>query len=112
MDLIDAVYESVRAFPKSELFLLSQQMRSAAISIASNIAEGRGRYTPADQVRFYVHARGSTSELETQIEIAIRQQFISRDVGEQLLRGAEEVGRLISGLIKPKSKTQGLGPKA
>lgn len=99
MDLVDAVYRAVRPFPKSELFVLSQQMRSAALSIPSNIAEGRGRYTPPDQVHFFVQARGSSLELQTQIEVAMRQEFINPDAGADLMKLAEEVGRLINGLI-------------
>ena len=100
MDLVVAVYEAVRSFPKSELFLLSQQMRAAAISIPCNIAEGRGRYTVADQTHFYRQARGSTYELQTQIEIARRLLLVGNEDGGRLNDLAAEVGRLINGLIR------------
>ena len=106
MDLADEIYRAVRSFPKSELFVLSYQLRSAALSIPSNIAEGRGRYTSKDQARFYVQARASCSEVETQIELAIRQQFMAKDRGNELLNQSAEVGRLINGLINS------LGPRA
>lgn len=100
MDLVDAVYATVRAFPRFELFGLSQQMRSAAISIPLNIAEGRGRYTLADQQHFLRQARGSLFELQTQIEVAVRQSFMTAEEGQQLTGRADEVGRLINGLLR------------
>ena len=99
MDLVVAIYETVRSFPRSELFLLSQQMRAAAISIPCNIAEGRGRYTIADQTHFYRQARGSAYELQTQIEISRRLELISDENGATLSALAAEVGRLINGLL-------------
>ena len=99
MELADDVYQAVEPFPKSELFVLSQQMRAAALSIPSLIAEGRGRYTPADQRHFYREARGSNYELQTQIEFAMRRQLVVPEQGHQLLRKAERVGRLINGLL-------------
>ena len=100
MNLVDAVYVAVRTFPSSELFCLSQQMRKAAIAIPSDLAEGRGRFTLADQRHFYREARGSTQELETEIEIAVRQKFIPRDAGNRLIAQTQEVGRLINGLLR------------
>jgi four helix bundle protein len=100
MDLCDAVYLGVRGFPKSELFGLSQQLRSAAVSIPSLLAEGRGRYTVADQQHFYREARGSTYEVQTQIEIAARQKFIDTEQRGKLMDLADEVGRLINGLLR------------
>ena len=100
MDLVDAVYRTVRRFPREELFVLSAQMRSAAISIPCNIAEGCGRWTPAEQRQFARHARGSVLELQTQIEIARRQQFIDDKRRETLDTAAAEVGRLLNGWIK------------
>jgi four helix bundle protein len=112
MDLLDAIYLTVRTFPPTETYCLSLQMRKAAVSIPSNLAEGRGRYTVADQRHFYVEARGSTHELETQIEASTRQHFIAGDQGQQLINQTQEVCKLISGLIRKLDGTQGLGPKA
>lgn len=100
MDLVDAIYVAVRAFPSSELFCLSQQMGKATIAIPSDIAEGRGRYTLADQRHFYREARGSTQELETEIEVAVRQKFIPQDEGNRLIARTQEVCRLINGLLR------------
>ena len=100
MVLVDAVYRTVRRFPREELFVLSAQMRSAAISIPCNIAEGCGRWTAAEQRQFGRHARGSVLELQTQIEIARRQHFINDQEGEALTAASAEVGRLLNGWLR------------
>ncbi len=100
MDLVDAVYTVTRQFPKSEMFGLAQQLKRAAMSIPCNIAEGRGRYTVADQQHFYRQARGSVLEVQTEIEIAARQQFVTTEVYNELIERANEVGRLINGLLR------------
>lgn len=100
MELVDQVFIVVRSFPKSELYGLGQQMRSAAVSIPSNIAESRGRFSPRQERQFLGHARGSTYELQTQIEIAVRQQFMDREAAEKLAGLANRVGCLINGLLK------------
>ena len=64
------VYTCTREFPRSEIYGLSAQMRRAAVSVPSNIAEGKGRYSQREFVQFLHHARGSLLELETQLEIA------------------------------------------
>jgi four helix bundle protein len=100
MDLVDEVYRLTGTFPKSEVYLLSVQMRRAATSIPSNIAEGQGRYSLKDFRHFLRDARGSALELETQCLIAQRQEYITaRDI-EDLELHIGEVVRLINGLIK------------
>jgi four helix bundle protein len=99
MDLVDAVYVAVASFPASERFSLSQQMRSSAVSIPSNIAEGCGRYTMGDERRFFRNARGSSYELQTQIEIARRQHFIDEPLAMALVAQAEKVGRKINAYL-------------
>ena len=96
MELVDAVYRTVRRFPREELFVLSAQMRRAAISIPCNIAEGCGRWTAAEQLQFGRHARGSVLELQTQIEIARRQHFIDEKQSQKLDHAAAEVGKLLN----------------
>jgi four helix bundle protein len=100
MDLVDAVYIALSTFPKSEIFCLSAQMRKAAVSIPANLAEGGGRYTSADQRHFYRQARGSAHELETEIEISMRQQFISAERGGELIAQTQKVCRSINALIR------------
>ncbi len=75
MDLVDAVYQLTTKFPKTEVYGLSAQMRRGAISIASNIAEGKRRGTRKDYRHFLYNSFGSGAELETQLEIAKRQKY-------------------------------------
>ncbi len=100
MDLVDATYAATREIPKSELFEVTHQLKTAAVSIPCNIAEGCGRHTFADQRHFFRQARGSTYELQTLIEIARRQQFVTSRIAEDLTNRANEVGRLINGFLK------------
>lgn len=72
MDLVEYIYEITSKFPKSEIYGLADQMRRAAISIPSNIAEGSKRESHAELIRFLSIANGSASELETQLLIAQR----------------------------------------
>ena len=100
IELTTDVYKLTSKFPESERFGLTNQMRRASVSIASNIAEGYGRTTKGEYVQFLGYARGSCSELETQIVIARNPAF-----GEaQNLRSVEilcnDVGRLLGALIK------------
>lgn len=100
MDLVDAVYAVTSTFPKSELYGLSHQMRKAASSIPSDIAEGRGRRTKPDYRHFLFEARGGAQELETQIEIARRQNFIEPEKAEELIKLVHRVGSLINGVLR------------
>jgi four helix bundle protein len=75
VDLSSEVYRLTASFPRSERFGLSDQMRRASVSVASNIAEGYGRATKGEYVQFLGHARGSNCELQTQLAIAERLGF-------------------------------------
>jgi four helix bundle protein len=99
MDLTLNVYRDTSAFPKYELYGLAQQMRRAAVSIASNIAEGKGHRTDGDFRRFLFHARGSLMELETQISIAGKLEYLSAEQTQFLQSTATQVGRSLTGLI-------------
>ena len=100
MDLTVAAYEGSRQFPADELYGLRSQLRRAAVSIPSNIAEGQGRGTPEEFKRFLRIANGSRQELETQILVAERLTYIAPEVSHRLIEISDEVGRLISGLLR------------
>ncbi len=96
-ELILSVYACTRIFPDEERFGLCQQMRRAAVSIASNIAEGYGRGSRADYARFLEMARGSAYELQTHARIARDLGYVDADTMPQLVA---EVERLLNGLIR------------
>lgn len=102
MDLVAEVYRVTRAFPKSELYALTSQVRRAALSVPSNIAEGQGRGSDADFVRFLWIAHGSVREIETQLLISERLGYLSPPDVADMLNSTAEVGRLIHGLINAK----------
>jgi four helix bundle protein len=98
VDLVVAVYDLSRLFPKDELYGLMAQIRRAAVSVPSNIAEGQGRWTTGEFVQFLGVAHGSLREVETQAYIAVRLRFAEQDKIDPVLTLAGEVGRLIHGL--------------
>ena len=100
MDLAEEVYRATRDFPKTEQYGLTSQMRRAAVSIPSNIAEGRNRRTTREFVNFLFIARGSLGELETQVRLATRLAYFAEPVSTALLDLCAEVGRLMTGLAK------------
>ena len=100
MDFVEAVYKVTRQFTKEELYGLPNQLRRAAVSIPSNIAEGQGRGAGAE-FRYHVRiAQGSVQEAETQILIAERLDLVPPRERDLLLDRAAEVGRLNRGLAK------------
>ena len=98
MDFVVSVYRTSASFPKEEMYGLTAQMRRAAVSIPSNIAEGQGRDTAADFVRFLSIARGSVKEVETQVLIAHRLGYINQDQEAELTGLTDELSRLLTGL--------------
>jgi four helix bundle protein len=99
MKLTADIYRSTENFPRHELYGLSQQVRRAAVSVASNIAEGKGHRSDREFVHFLYHARGSLLEVQTQLLIAEELQYLSNDEAQRLLAAADGVGRALSGLI-------------
>lgn len=99
MDLVREVYQCTRSFPREELFGLSSQMRRAAVSVPSNIAEGKGRYSRKELLQFLYKARGSLLELETQICIARDLAYLDEGAGRTLSTRTLEVTRILNGLI-------------
>jgi four helix bundle protein len=105
MELSLRVYKDTAQFPKYELYALAQQMRRAAVSIASNIAEGKGHRTDADFRRFLFHARGSLVELEMQILLAAKLEYLSEDRSQGLQQAATLVARSLAGLLNSLATT-------
>lgn len=100
IELTTLVYALTAEFPKAEVYGLSSQMRRAAVSIASNIAEGSARGTRKDFKQFVAIARGSNCELQTQLVIAGRLGFIDVERIEATEALAHEIGQMLSGLSK------------
>jgi four helix bundle protein len=99
MDLVETIYRTTGAFPREEIYGLTSQIRRAAVSIPSNIAEGNGRHTTRDYVHFLGMAYGSVKEVETQVLIAERLQYINSVHSAELVQMTTEIARLISGLV-------------
>jgi four helix bundle protein len=106
MDLVVRVYKATEEFPRREMFGLTNQVRRAAVSIPSNIAEGQARDTTRDFVRFLTIARGSLQELETQVLIASRLDFLGEPDRADLVGRIQEVGRLLGGLLRSLSGSE------
>jgi four helix bundle protein len=99
MDLVSVLYDATENFPKRETFSLTDQMRRAAVSIPSNIAEGQAHFSRREFRHFLRHSCGSLAELETQILIAQRRKYLSESQTTELLRRTHEVGRILNGLV-------------
>lgn len=97
IELVTDIYRVTRGFPKDELYGLTSQIRRAAVSIPSNIAEGQGRLTRGEFRQFLGQARGSYAELETQLIIARNLGYLSQP--GNLIEQLAEVGRLLNGLL-------------
>jgi four helix bundle protein len=96
MRLVELAYRDTAGFPKEETYGLRAQIRSAAVSVPSNIAEGAARNSTRELIQFLGIVRGSLAELETQLELAVRLGFLGSDVAS--VKQANFVGRLVSGL--------------
>jgi four helix bundle protein len=99
MALVSEIYLSTQSFPANERFGLTAQIRRAAVSIPSNIAEGQGRCTTGEFRQFLGHARGSLLEVETQIFLAMNLGYLSQSQGGALFTRVSELGRILNGLI-------------
>ena len=100
MDLVVEVYDLVKKLPKEELFALSDQIRRAVISIPSNIAEGQGRNSSKEFIHFLSIAKGSKAELETQLLLCVRINYLKELEIEKAMSLVEEVGKMLHSLQK------------
>ena len=109
--LTNAVYEATAAGSFARDFGLKDQIRRAAISILSNIAEGFERGGDREFLQFLAMAKGSCGEVRAQLYVAIDQGYLSQSLFERLSNEASEISRLISGLMKYLSKSDLKGSK-
>src|SRR5262245_27814939 len=108
MDLVMQVYGLTKPFPSDERYGLTAQLRRAAVSIPSNIAEGRGRFGLRSFLYHLSVATGSLMELETQLRIAARLEYLKPEQARTLLEQLGEVRRLLAGLVRSlRTKEQG-----
>jgi four helix bundle protein len=100
IDLTIDIYKLSETFPRTELYGLTSQMRRASISIPSNIAEGAARQTKKEFINFLHMAQGSLSELDTQLVIASRLEYISTETYKEIENKIETISKMLTGLIK------------
>src|SRR5450755_499783 len=99
MDLTVEIYRATTGFPRHEVYGLISQPRRAAVSAPSNIAEGKGHRSDPEFVRFLFHARGSLLELQTQLLIARRLQYLSAEAADELCHSGDSIARGLNALI-------------
>lgn len=95
MELVTSIYELCKHFPKDETYGLAQQIKRAAVSVPSNIAEGNRRNSTKEYIQFLRIALGSLGEVETQCEVAANVGFVSREAILPILENADKIGRSI-----------------
>jgi four helix bundle protein len=99
-ELVLAVYSATKTFPREEQFGLTSQLRRATLSIASNIVEGCARTSQPDYIRFLDMAFGSAREVEYQLSVAARLNYLPTEVATELSRQADETARVLAGLLR------------
>ena len=99
MLFVSEVYRATNGFPREERYGLTNQLRRAAVSLPSNIAEGQARFSSKEFHHFLSHARGSLVEIETQVMIAQNLEYLSAEQSQALLDQAGELGRILNGLL-------------
>jgi four helix bundle protein len=100
IDLTVDIYKLSERFPRSEVYGLTGQMRRAAVSVPSNIAEGAARQTRKEFVNYLHMAQGSLSELDTHLVIANRLEYILKETYEEIENKIETISKMLTGLIK------------
>ncbi len=99
IELVNEIYKVTKPFPKEEMYGLSSQIRRAAISIPANIAEGWGRGTTKNYIQFLEISRGSLFELNTLIIISYNQEYLNREICDEIENKLNETGRMLNALI-------------
>ena len=100
MKLVSEIYRHTKAFPEDERYGLTLQLKRSSISLPSNMAEGYGRNSTQDYIRFLRIANGSLFELQTQLEIALNLGFLTDESFSLLFESSREIERMLSSLIR------------
>jgi len=100
ISLVTIIYRSTKKFPKEEIFGITSQIRRSSVSIPSNIAEGSGRESNKDFVRFLYISLGSLFEMQTQLEIAKNIEYLTEEEFNNLYEDSREIERMLVSLIK------------
>ena len=100
IDFVVALYKATESFPKEEKFGLTSQLRKAAVSIPANIAEGAARKSSKEFAYFLSNSQGSASEVETELLIATRLNYLTESSYQSLRVPLDEIGRMLTGLSK------------
>ncbi|HDH04463.1 MAG TPA: four helix bundle protein [Nitrospirae bacterium] len=100
MQLVTQIYLITKGLPKEEIYGLTPQIRRSSVSIPSNIAEGYGRNSTNDYIRFLQIATASLYELQTQLEICLNLEYLSKQIFKELYEKSREIERMISSLIR------------
>lgn len=100
MHLAERCYLASRRFPREDQWGLGQEIRKSCVSVPSNIAEGYGRHSTPEYIHHLRFSNGSNNELQTQIELARRVEIITVNEASTLIADAEEIGRMLQGLIR------------
>jgi four helix bundle protein len=100
MELAIYVYRFTAAFPKTEIYGLTSQLRRSAVSVPSNIAEGKGRASDKELIQFLCHSRGSLFEIETQFAIAEKLGYAKPEDRDTIRRQTSRIGQMLNGLIR------------
>jgi len=102
LELVKLIYELTDTFPKEEKYGMISQLRRASVSVASNISEGASRRTHKERTRFYEIARSSLVEVDTQIELSLKLNYLTKDDIMTLNENANEVFAMLSAMVKPR----------
>lgn len=100
IDFVVAIYRLTDNFPKEEKFGLTSQLRRAAVSVAANVAEGAAKTSTKDFRRYLSNSQGSASEIETELQIALRLNYVDEADFKVLSKDLDDVGRMITGLSR------------